>query len=106
MLGSNSHIVIYPINKKKELNMVCIMRCKKYDPDNTKQLIKDLILKQNPQLKNLFEAEIKTWPLYFTPKILPSTNKKVFYIGDAFNGSITNPGTGRRPIYRKCLRNI
>jgi hypothetical protein len=33
MLGSNSHIVIYPINKKKELNMVCIMRCKKYDPE-------------------------------------------------------------------------
>ena len=39
MLGSNSHIVLYPINKKKELNMVCIMRCKKYEPDNVKQLI-------------------------------------------------------------------
>jgi len=94
MLGSNSHIVIYPINKKKELNMVCIMRCKKYDPDNTAQLIKDLILKQNPQLKNLFETEIKTWPLYFTPKILPSTNKKVFYIGDAFNGLLPTLAQG------------
>ena len=94
MFGSNSHIVIYPINNKKELNMVCIMRCKKYDPDNTKQLIKDLVLKQNPQLKNLFEAEIKTWPLYFTPKILPSTNKKVFYIGDAFNGLLPTMAQG------------
>ena len=37
MLGSNSHIVLYPINKKKELNMVCIMRCKKYEPDNVKR---------------------------------------------------------------------
>ena len=94
MLGSNSHIVIYPINKKKELNVVCIMRCKKYEPANTKQLIEDLILKQNPQLKNLFEAEVKTWPLYFTPKILPSTNKKVFYIGDAFNGLLPTLAQG------------
>ena len=30
MLGSNTHIVLYPINKKKELNMVCIIRNKKY----------------------------------------------------------------------------
>ena len=86
MLGSNSHIVLYPINKKKELNMVCIMRCKKYDPDNIKQLIQEIVLKQNPKLKNIFDNKIKTWPLYFTPNILPSTNKKVFYIGDAFNG--------------------
>ncbi len=94
MLGNKSHIVLYPINKKKELNMVCIMRCKKYDPDNTKQLIQEIILKQNPKLKNIFENEIKTWPLYFTPKIVPSTNKKVFYIGDAFNGFLPTLAQG------------
>ena len=94
MLGSNSHIVLYPINKKKELNMVCIIRCKKYDPDNTKQLVQEIVLKQNLKLKNIFENEIKTWPLYFTPKILPSTNKKVFYIGDAFNGFLPTLAQG------------
>tara|TARA_B100001564_G_scaffold348846_1_gene351264 strand:- start:305 stop:1438 length:1134 start_codon:yes stop_codon:yes gene_type:complete len=94
MLGSNSHIVLYPINKKKELNMVCIIRCKKYDPDNTKLLIQEKILKQNPKLKNIFENEIKTWPLYFTTKIVPSTNKKVFYIGDAFNGFLPTLAQG------------
>ena len=94
MLGSNSHVVLYPINKKKELNMVCIMRCKKYDPDNTKQLIQEIILKQNPKLKNIFDNEIKTWPLYSTSKILPSTNKKVFYIGDAFNGFLPTLAQG------------
>ena len=60
MLGSNSHIVLYPINKKKELNMVCIIRCKKYEPDNVKQLVQEIVLKQNPKLKNIFEYEIKT----------------------------------------------
>ena len=94
MFGGNSHIVIYPINKKKELNMVCIMRCKKYDPDNTKKLIQEIVLKQNPKLNNIFENDIKTWPLYFTPKIFPSTNKKVFYIGDAFNGFLPTLAQG------------
>ena len=94
MLGSKSHLVIYPINKKKELNLVCIMRCKKFDPGNTKQLITDLVLKQNPKLKNIFDNEIKSWPLYFTPKILSSSNKKVFYIGDAFNGFLPTLAQG------------
>ena len=94
MLGDKSHIVLYPINQKRELNLVCIMRCKKFDPDNTKQLITDLVLKQNPKLKNIFDNEIKSWPLYFTPKILPSSNKKVFYIGDAFNGFLPTLAQG------------
>ena len=94
LLGSNSHIVLYPINKKKELNLVCIMRCKKYDPDNTKQLVQEIVLKQNPNLKNIFDNDIKTWPLYFTPKILQSTNKKVCYSGDAFNGFLPTLAQG------------
>ncbi len=94
LLGSRSHIVLYPINKKKELNMVCIMRCKKYEPDNIKQLVQEIILKQNSKLKNIFDNEIKTWPLYFSPKIVPSTNKRVFYIGDAFNGFLPTLAQG------------
>ena len=94
MLGSNTHIVIYPINKKKELNVVCIIRNKKYDPDNIKSLIKNTVLKQNSNLKIIFNNEIKSWPLYFTPKILPSSKKKVFYIGDAFNGFLPTLAQG------------
>ena len=94
MLGSNAHIVIYPINKKKELNMACIIRNKKYDPDNINSLIKNIVLKQNPNLKIIFNNKIKSWPLYFTPKILPSSNKKVFYIGDAFNGFLPTMAQG------------
>ena len=94
MMGENTHIVLYPINKKKELNMVCIIRSKKYDPDNIKSLVSKVVLKQNPSLKKLFESDIKSWPLYFTPNILPSTNKKVFYIGDAFNGFLPTMAQG------------
>jgi len=94
MLGSNAHIALYPINKKQELNMVCIIRSKKYDPDNIKTLIEKTVLKQNQNFKIIFNNEIKSWPLYFTSKILPSSNKKVFYIGDAFNGFLPTLAQG------------
>ena len=74
--------------------MVCIMRCKKYEPENIKQLIQEIILKQNSKLKNIFDKEMKTWPLYFSPRIIPSSNKKVFYIGDAFNGFLPTLAQG------------
>ncbi len=94
LMGGNTHIALYPINKKKELNMVCIIRSKEYDPDNIKSLLKKVVLKQNPTLEKLFDTDIKSWPLYFTPNILPSTNKKVFYIGDAFNGFLPTLAQG------------
>ena len=94
MMGGNTHIVFYPISEKKELNMVCIIRSKKYDPDNIKFLVEEVVLKQNPSLKKLFDNDIKCWPLYFTPNFNPSTNKKVFYIGDAFNGFLPTMAQG------------
>ena len=93
MMGKNCHIVIYPLNQNKELNLVCVIREKKYDPDSTKQLI-NKVLAQNSALDKLFEGDLKSWPLYFTPQILPSTNSKVFYIGDAFNGFLPTLAQG------------
>ena len=93
MMGKNCHLVIYPINKNNEFNLACIIRDKKYDPDNIKFLI-DKIVNQNPSLKKVFEGDIKSFPLYATSKILPSTNNKVFYIGDAFNGFLPTLAQG------------
>ena len=93
MMGKNCHIVIYPVNQNKELNLVCIIRDKKYDPDNIKTLINKVVT-QNSNLEKVFEGNLKSWPLYFTPKILPSTNSKVFYIGDAFNGFLPTLAQG------------
>ena len=84
MMGKNCHIVIYPFNKNKELNLVCIIRDDKYDPDNIKSLV-DKIVSQNSSLEKVFKGDLNSWPLYSTTRILPSTNSKVFYIGDAFN---------------------
>ena len=93
MMGKNCHLVIYPINKKRELNFVCILRHKNKDPDNIKGLL-DKVIKENPYLEKDFDEDLKSWPLYSTPKILPSTNNKVFYIGDAFNGFLPTLAQG------------
>ena len=93
MMGKNCHLVIYPINKNKELNFVCILRHGKKDPIDVK-IIRDKVVKQNPILEKVFKENLKSWPLYATPKILPSTNNKVFYIGDAFNGFLPTIAQG------------
>ena len=93
MMGKNCHIVIYPVNQNKELNLVCIIRDKKYDPDNIKTLVNKVVT-QNSNLEKVFEGDLKSWPLYFTPKIIPSSNSKVFYIGDAFNGFLPTLAQG------------
>ena len=93
MMGKNCHLVIYPINSDKELNVVSIVRDKNYDPEKIESLVKKVI-SQNYNLKNVFKNDLKSWPLYFTPKILPSTNSKVFYIGDAFNGFLPTLAQG------------
>ncbi len=93
LMGKNCHIVIYPLNKNKELNLVCIIRDKNYDPDNIQSLV-NRVTAQNSDLEKAFKGDLKSWPLYFSPQILPSTNNKVFYIGDAFNGFLPTLAQG------------
>ena len=64
MLGKNCHVVIYPINKTKELNFVCIVRDKKYDPNNIKSLI-DKVVSQNLNFGKNFERRVKILAIVF-----------------------------------------
>ena len=80
----NAHIVIYPINKKGEFNVVCIIRQKLSNSIDLKVLIKKEILSQNKNLENLFENQLKYWPIYISKKPSKSIYENLFYIGDAF----------------------
>jgi len=80
----NAHVVIYPINKKNDFNLVCIVReklSKIYDIDS---IIKKKILSKNKNLENLFKGDLKIWPVYITKKPIKSIHENVFYLGDAF----------------------
>ena len=92
-MGANTHLAVYPINKN-DLNLICIVRHKKFDPDNIRNLIDKKVLNQGPILKKLFEGDLNSWPLYSTDKILPSSNKNVFYLGDAFQSFLPTMAQG------------
>jgi salicylate hydroxylase len=94
IMGSNVHLVVYPINNKKELNLVSIIREKKFDPDSINDLINKKVLSQNSNLKDLFQGDLRSWPLYASNTALPSSNKKVFYLGDAFCGLLPTMAQG------------
>ena len=84
ILGSNSHLVFYPINKRKEINLVCIIRKKLEDDNSIKTILENTIFKENKKLVNLFKGDLKSWPIYTSNEPIKSIYKNVLYIGDAF----------------------
>ena len=84
IMGSDAHLVLYPINQRKELNLVCIIRKKTENNDSSKTILENTILKENKNLTNLFRGDLKLWPIYTSGKPIKSIYKNVLYIGDAF----------------------
>ena len=84
IMGSKAHLVHYPVNLKKEFNLVCIIRKKSEDNDSAKTILENTILKENSKLVNLFKGDIKSWPIYTAGKPIKSIYKNILYIGDAF----------------------
>jgi len=84
IMGSDAHLVLYPINQQKELNLVCIIRKKSEDNDSIEIILENTILKKNKNLVNLFKGDLKSWPIYTSGKPIKSIYKNVLYIGDAF----------------------
>ena len=80
----NAHIVIYPINKKNEINLVCTVRQKSFQNKDVHSIIKKEIFSQNENLKNLFKGHLESWPVYITKKPSKSLYENLFYLGDAF----------------------
>ena len=79
-----AHIVLYPVNKKDELNLVCIVRQKLKKNINLGKIIKNEILYQNKKLESLFKGKLEYWPVYTSKKPSKSFYENIFYLGDAF----------------------
>ena len=80
----NAHVVIYPINKRNDFNLVCIAREKFSQNYDIHSIIKKKILSKNKNLENLFKSDLNLWPVYVSKKPIKSIYKNVFYLGDAF----------------------
>jgi len=84
IMGSNNHLVLYPVNQQKEINLVCVIRKKTEENNSIKELLENTIFKENKNLSNLFNGDLKSWPIYISGKPVKSVYKNVLYIGDAF----------------------
>ena len=84
IMGSNFHLVLYPINEKKEFNLVGIIRKKIKDNVLIKTVLENTILKENKNLTSLLKGNLTSWPIYTSNKPIKSIYKNIFYIGDAF----------------------
>ena len=84
IMGSGAHLVLYPVSEKKEINLVCIIRKKLENNNTTKEILEKTIFKENKNLANLFNGDLKSWPIYTSGKPIKSIYKNVLYIGDAF----------------------
>ena len=84
IMGSNAHLVLYPVNQSEEFNLACVIRKKTESNEDIKQTLESTIFKQNKNLVNLFKEDLKSWPIYTSNKTAKSIYKNVFYIGDAF----------------------
>ena len=84
MMFPNAHVVIYPINKKNDFNLVCISREKLSQNYDIHSIIKKKILSKNKNLENLFKSDLNFWPVYVTKKPIKSVHDNVFYLVDAF----------------------
>jgi len=80
----NAHVVIYPINKRNDFNLVCIAREKFSQNYDIHSIIKKKILSKNKNLENLFKSDLNLWPVYVSKKPIKSIYENVFYLGDAF----------------------
>ena len=80
----NAHIVLYPVNQLKEMNIVCVIK-KKLDTQISLKLILDkIILNKYPALSPLFRGNLKSWPIFTSNKPIKSKYKNIFYVGDSF----------------------
>ena len=84
IMSSGAHIVLYPVNQRDEINLVCIVRKKLEKEEATKVLLENTILKENKNLADLFKGDLKSWPIYTSKKPVKSIYKNVLYVGDAF----------------------
>ena len=83
-MSSKAHLVSYPINDNRDINLVCILRKKLNDKKSIEQLLNKKFFNNNKHLPNFFNEDLKSWSIFTSLKPVKSVLKNVFYIGDAF----------------------
>ena len=84
VMSSKVHLVSYPVNDNRDINLVCILRKNLNEKKTIEQLLSEKLVNKNKNLLSLFKRDLNSWSIYTSSKPIKSVLKKVFYIGDAF----------------------
>lgn len=100
-LGPKTHLVAYPLNIKKDFNLVGIVRKKLSKDDltdnkffkneeNIKKLLTNSTINKNTLFKNLFTnlSDVRYFPIFISDKIRKLNSKNIFFLGDAFYSAL------------------
>ena len=93
-LGSNLHLVVYPVNHNGQFNFVTILRknlnsqeLANYSLFESKEFVSSALFEISKQIdKNIIKnlKDIKCFPIFVSTEISQSKNINTFIIGDAF----------------------
>ena len=83
-MSSKAHLVSYPVNQNRDINLVCILRKNLNEKKSVKQLLGENFLIKKKNLSKFFYRDLKSWSIYTSSKPIKPMLKNVFYIGDAF----------------------
>jgi len=83
-MSSKAHLVAYPINNNRDINLVYILRKNLNEKKSIEQLLSTKFFNKKKKLLCFLKGDLKSWSIYTSSKPIKSILKKVFYIGDAF----------------------
>ena len=66
-MNSKAHLVSYPVNNNRDINLVCILRKSLGEKKSLEQLLSKKFFNKNKHLSSLFNRDLKSWPITEAP---------------------------------------
>jgi salicylate hydroxylase len=75
LMSSKSHLVLYPVNDSRDINLVCILRKNISEKKTIEQLLSEKFINKNKHLIRFFSGDLNTWSIYTSSKPVKSILK-------------------------------
>lgn len=100
ILGSDNHIIIYPISDNKLYNIIAVTNgstdMAKYDSKETRAFLSKSFTKWSANIQQVLQTipNWTIWPLFYMPYTKLANEDKIIFIGDAAHGFLPYAAQG------------